>query len=126
MDTFLQSSTIKRVPSHPYQVIKERILGKSYTLSLVFVGKKRALALNKINRGKNYIPNVLSFPLGTNEGEIYLCPATAVQESKKFNLSVDGYVAYLFIHGLLHLKGFDHGDTMEQQESKYCRIFNIT
>jgi len=31
---------------------------------------------------------------------------------------------YLFIHGLLHLKGFEHSSTMEKEEKKYMRLFS--
>jgi rRNA maturation RNase YbeY len=68
---------------------------------------------------KSYTPNVLSYPLTDETGEIFICPTVAQKEAHKFNLSYEGYVAYLLIHGLLHLKGYDHGDTMEKLERKY-------
>ena len=40
--------------------------------------------------------------------------------------SKDGYIAFLFIHGLLHLKGHDHGDTMESLERRYVKQFGIS
>ena len=121
------SSTIKATPpTHPYNEIKERILGKRYELSLVFIGPTRAHTLNLTNRNKDYVPNVLSFPLDAGTGEIYICPTVAKREAKKFNLTPEGYIAYLFIHGLLHLKGHDHSDTMEKLERKYLRTFNIS
>jgi probable rRNA maturation factor len=69
---------------------------------------------------------VLSFPLDKTTGEVYICPAVSNKEASKFNLSQPGYVAYLFIHGLLHLKGHDHGDTMDKLERKYLKLFKIT
>ncbi|MCA9359465.1 rRNA maturation RNase YbeY [Candidatus Nomurabacteria bacterium] len=126
MSTFTITSTIKKYPKRlPYEVIKEKVLGKNYNLSLVFVGKKRAATINKQSRNKTYSPNVLSFPLTDTEGEIIICPDTAVAEAKKFNLTHNGYIAFLFIHGLLHLKGHDHGDTMDKLERKYLNAFNI-
>ena len=126
MSTFTITSTIKKYPKRlPYEVIKEKVLGKNYNLSLVFVGKKRAATINKQSRNKTYSPNVLSFPLTYTEGEIIICPDTAVAEAKKFNLTHNGYIAFLFIHGLLHLKGHDHGDTMDKLERKYLNAFNI-
>ncbi len=44
---------------------------------------------------------------------------------KDFNLSKEGYIAFLFIHGLLHLKGHDHGDIMESLERRYMKKFAI-
>jgi probable rRNA maturation factor len=105
--------------------MKNDILGKRYNLSLQFVGPTRAAKLNETYRQKTYTPNVLSFPLTPDTGEIFICPQVAVKEAAKYNLSVDGYVAYLFIHGCLHLKGLDHGDTMDKQEQKYLRKFDV-
>lgn len=119
------TSTIKSFPRHPYAKMKETILGKRYELSLTFIGATRAARLNREYRNKTYTPNVLSFPLTDGVGEIFICPEVAAKEAAKFNLSPRGYIAYLFIHGLLHLKGYDHGDTMERLERKYCNAFNI-
>ncbi len=122
---FTLSSTIARYPEFPYQAIKEAILGKQYDLSVAFVGTKRAQTLNREYRKKTYVPNVLSFPLGEKTGELYLCPEIAYPEAKDFNLSRDGYIAFLFIHGCLHLKGHDHGDTMEALERRYMKRFKL-
>tara|TARA_B100002051_G_C16744591_1_gene646651 strand:- start:5379 stop:5810 length:432 start_codon:yes stop_codon:yes gene_type:complete len=120
------SSTIKTYPKRlPFDDIKRKILGAKYELSLVFVGSKRATALNKEYRNKTYSPNVLSFPLDEQTGEIFICPEVSQRECKKFNLSPNGYIAFLFIHGCLHLKGHDHGDTMDKLEQKYLKTFKI-
>jgi probable rRNA maturation factor len=113
-------------PLLPYEEIKNTILGKSYTLTLVFIGKDRARSLNKTHRNATYVPNVLSFPLDQKTGEIYITPTVAKHECKKFNLSPKGYIGYLFIHGLLHLKGYPHGDTMDRAEKKYVAQYKLT
>lgn len=126
METVSISSTAHTYPKWPYEQMKTAVLGRHYTLSLSFVGVTRARAFNEKYRQKTYVPNVLSFPLDEQVGEIIICPTVAKREAKNFNLSVDGYIAYLFIHGLVHLKGHDHGDTMDKLEQKYVRQFNIT
>jgi probable rRNA maturation factor len=121
------SSTIRgSYPTWPYEAIKDAVLGKKYELSLSFVGSTRAQSLNKTYRKKEYVPNVLSFPLDAACGEIIICPHVAKREATQFSLSVDGYIAYLFIHGCVHLKGHDHGDTMDKLEQKYLRQFHIS
>lgn len=116
--------TTRTYPKLPYQVIKDDILGKNYNLSLVFVGAKRAKALNQTTRQKSYVPNVLSFPLSNEAGEIYLTPAVAKRETKRFGHTYRQHVCYLFIHGLLHLKGFDHGPKMEKLEDRYLKKYS--
>lgn len=118
-------TTARAYPKHPYETIKNAVLGKSYTLTLVFTGATRAQALNKAHRGATYVPNVLSFPLDAHNGEIYITPTVARREAKKFDMTYEGYVGFLFIHGLLHLKGHDHGATMEKAERLFVRKFNL-
>lgn len=126
MSTISISSSARQYPNWPYQKMKTAVLGADYSLSLSFVGAKRARDLNQKYRQKDYVPNVLSFPLDEAVGEIIICPAVAKGEAKKFNLSVDGYIAFLFIHGLVHLKGHDHSDAMDKLEQKYIRQFKIS
>jgi len=119
------TSTVKTYPSHDYVTMADKILGKRYDLSLVFVGSARAATLNKKYRQKTYSPNVLSFPLDERTGEIFICPQVAAHEAAAFDLSPAGYVGFLFIHGCLHLKGLDHGDTMDAQEAKWVKHFKL-
>ncbi len=126
MEPFAIHSTVRHYPNLPYQDIKEAILGKRYQLSLSFVGETRARQLNQTYRNKDYVPNVLSFPLTATAGEIVIAPRIAAREAKKFSLSPRGYHGFLFIHGCLHLKGYDHGATMDRLEQKYVRQFNLT
>ena len=123
---FSLSSTVQKYPEHMYEAMKNAILGRRYELSLVFIGTDRATTLNQQYRNKSYSPNVLSFPLSESTGEIFICPHVATREAAKFDLTAEGYVAFLFIHGCLHLKGLDHGATMENQEQKYLRKFNVS
>ncbi len=119
------STTVRQFPKLPYETMKNDILGKSYQLSLTFVGAARARKLNWSHRQKTYTPNVLSFALDPTVGEIYICPKVARTEAPKFSLSPSAHLGYLFIHGLLHLKGYTHGDTMELAEKKYISKYKL-
>ncbi len=125
MSHFSLASKTQNVPRHPYEAIKDTVLGKKYDVSLAFVGPKEAQTLNIQYRKKDYIPNVLSFPLLPGTGEVYICLSVAKKEYKKFGMTYEGYVGYLFIHALLHLKGYDHGEDMEKAEKKYCKLYTI-
>lgn len=126
MNAFTIGSTVKKYPKKiSYETIKNKILGAKYNLSLVFIGKQKAFSLNKSSRNKDYIPNVLSFPLSEKYGEIYICPEVAKKEAENFNLTTNGHIAFLFIHGLLHLKGYNHGKEMSKMEKRYLKAFSI-
>jgi rRNA maturation RNase YbeY len=118
--------TKAKLPRLAFAPIKRAILGPRYSLSLVVVGDVRSRALNKKYRGKTYIPNVLSFPLSRTEGEIFLNPKKAAREAHNFGMTKRVYLAYLFIHACLHLKGLRHGATMDTIERRMLRRFKLT
>lgn len=125
-NTFSLSQTTKeRVPALPFLRMKETILGKTYDLSIVFAGDKRTQTLNRIYRGKTYTPNVLSFPVDKQCGEIFLNLRQAKREHKKRGESFEYFVALLVVHGMLHLKGFAHGSTMEDKERAMLSKFGV-
>ncbi len=105
--------------------IKEKVLGKSYDLSLVFIGDKRSQKLNKKYRNKEKPTNILSFPISDDAGEIFINPAQAKKDAPKFKKRYNEFIAYLFVHGVLHLKGFKHGEMMEKEENKLLKKINL-
>jgi probable rRNA maturation factor len=111
-----------RIPAFSYDRIARTIL-PDWEISLVFIGERRAQKLNKQLRNKEYIPNVLSYEIGKNSGEILICPHIALRQAGSYGLSYRNYVAFLFIHGLLHLKGLSHGTTMERHERTFLKRF---
>jgi probable rRNA maturation factor len=120
------TNTTKQSPiskDSDFVAISEKILGKKYSLSLVFLGEKSAQKLNMEQRGKSYVPNVLSFPLSAKEGEIFICLKTIKKECKNFEMTPHEYEKFLFIHGCIHLKGLDHGPEMEKLENKFIKLF---
>ena len=105
--------------------MKEVALGKNYSLSVVFLNARLSRKLNRQYRGKNKPTDILSFPLGKKSGEIFICPSESKTEAKKFERTFKNFLGFLFIHGLVHLKGFDHGSRMERLERKYRAKFRI-
>ena len=113
---FIPRSLLERVFS---------IAAKHHTIdiSLVFVGERAMKGLNKKWRGKDASTNVLAFPLDSRLGEIFINPFQAEREAKIAGTSFTNRIVYLFVHGLLHLQGFDHeterdAERMEKEEQK--------
>lgn len=84
--------------------------------------------LNHSYRGKNKPTNVLSFPLlqrtllesfsQSNDGEmllgdIILAKSVCEIEAKDKQISLEAHVSHLFVHGTLHLLGYDHQEEAE-------------
>lgn len=114
-----------KLPRLPFADIKKEILGTDYELSLVFIGRNRAIAMHRDWKNKTDPVNILSFPLSTIEGEIFISLEKARTECKKFDRTYENYLAFLFIHGCTHLKGFIHGDKMESFEKKIRQKFSV-
>lgn len=114
-DIEIRNFTKRRMPLPPFvRIAKEALPG--WDISLSFVGKARAKSLNQKLRNKNYVPNVLSYEVGKKSGEIIICLDVLEKEAPTYNLEPRTYCLYLFIHGLMHLKGHPHGPTMEKRE----------
>lgn len=126
MNSFSLDTTCKKpIPRWPYEQIAETILGRTYDLSVQFVGTTTAKKHNQQYRKKDYAPDVLAFPLDARIGQIILTPATIEKKAAEFHMSPRQYTGYLFIHACLHLKGFDHGGRMDKKEAAYCAQFSI-
>ncbi len=91
------------------------MLGKRYDLSVAFLSAKEMRTVTRRTKRVDHVSNVLAFPLSKNSGEILLCKSAA----KPWG------IPYLFIHGLLHLKGYTHSVTMEREEAKLLRKFGF-
>lgn len=88
-------------------------------ISVNLVGRAKIKNLNKKYRNKNTATDVLSFPLSTAVlkkygilllGDIFICLPVAKKEAEEENISIEKKLAWLTVHGFLHLLGYDHPD----------------
>lgn len=117
------NGTKGKPPRLPFKRIKNNVLGEKYELSLAFVSQKESKSANKKYRGKDSPANVLSFYFSKTSGEMLICPKEAAKDMRRFNMDYRSFMALLFIHGLLHLKGMRHGSKMEGAEKKILNKF---
>lgn len=105
-------------------------------VSLTFVDDETMRELNSEYRGIDQPTDVLSFALrdevdGEAEiwhehavpdllGDIVISVPTAKRQSEQYGHSLEREVAFLFIHGFLHLLGYNHDD--EQSEREMFRL----
>ena len=118
----VRNFTRRSAPGFPYTKIADTVL-PHWEISLVFAGTTRAQNLNIALRNKSYIPNVLSYESGKHSGEIIICLPVAQKQAQLYGVSYPHFVVFLFIHGLLHLKGLPHGTTMERHECTLLKRF---
>jgi probable rRNA maturation factor len=95
-----------------------------YNLSVALVGEKRMQELNRTYRGKNHPANVLSFPMKEfGLGEVVLCPAQIRKDAKKYGILFKEELTRIFIHGLLHLVGYNHETKRDFQKMLHKEKF---
>jgi rRNA maturation RNase YbeY len=122
----LINKTRMQVPHLPLKQIKNDILGRTYFLSIAYVGETKSKEINKTYRDKDKPTNVLSFPLHASAGELVLCPSQIkknMREKLYGDLTFEELLGFLVIHGILHLKGMAHSSTMERAEKKYVKKY---
>lgn len=117
--------TRRAPPSVPFKKIAAAILPRGYKLSLVLCGDTLSQRINREYRKKDYVPNVLSFPLEHDEGEIFLNLGKAAKEATAFGISARSRTALLFVHGCFHLLGMRHGESMERRERQILKKFGF-
>lgn len=122
---FITNETKLTPPKISWSEIKNTILGKKYELSLVFPTIANATELHLDWKNKPGPVNILSFPVDKNVGEIFISLHQAKTECVKFDRTYENYIAFLFIHGCTHLKGYVHGNEMEKYETNIRKKFNI-
>lgn len=108
---------IKRVMKH------EKV--KSANFSIVFVDEEKIQYLNKNYRNIDKVTDVISFAFEDNAkivynsirflGEIYICIPRMMEQAVSYGHSEERELAFLTVHGLLHLLGYDHM-TKEDEE----------
>lgn len=112
------------------------------SISVSLVAEPTAAALNAEYRGKNAATNILSFPSEYPThlsqvitylplGDIVICPAIVEREATAQGKTLQSHWAHLFIHGTLHLLGYDHqeaaaANAMEQLEIKALQTLGIS
>ena len=89
-------------------------------MAVRLVDEDEARQLNRDYRGKDYAPNVLSFPLDDDFplppgeprplGDIVLCLPVVQAEAAEYGKTFEQRLAHLLIHGLLHLAGHSHDE----------------
>ncbi len=120
----ISNKTKGKLPRLPFVQMKETILGKEYEFGISFISSKKQKELNSKLRGINTTTNILSFPLSETSGEITIDLSKVKKDYPLFNMTYKEFLKFLVIHGLLHLKGYDHGAIMEKQEKKFLKKFS--
>ena len=94
--------------------------------SIIFVDEETIKNINKDYRGLDSVTDVISFAFEDNEiinnyetrvlGDIYICIPRMIEQAKTYGHSEKRELSFLTVHGLLHLLGYDHTKSKEEEK----------
>jgi probable rRNA maturation factor len=88
-------------------------------VSIAFVSNQQIKDLNNDYRDKNEVTDVLSFPIDDEMlGDIIISANRALEQADEYGHSLKRELAYLTVHGMLHLFGYDHHSKEEKKEMR--------
>jgi len=90
------------------------------SVSLILVNKEEIQKLNMQYRGLDRKTDVLSFESGEKIylGEIFICVDKVKSQAEEYGHSLEREFAFLLVHGLLHLQGYDHQNPEDEEKMK--------
>lgn len=112
-----------------YKVLKRALKVekvKNAFFSVVLVDENKIQEINKEYRKIDKVTDVISFAFEDNDkrvyngirvlGEIYICIPRMKEQAILYGHSQVRELAFLGVHGLLHLLGYDHQNEAEEKE----------
>ena len=101
-------------------------------VELVFVNDDEMRKINHEHRGIDKATDVLSFPYeqvpGGLMGSVVISTDTASRVAGELGHSIECEIALLFLHGVLHILGYDHeidNGQMRQKEKEVIEHFSL-
>lgn len=127
---FIENSTSWKLPDSQIQIKKniQKIIDyvsqfPSYEMSLLIVNDFQIQIYNYEKRKKNKPTDVLSFPIAENFpaphkilGEVVISYETLIRQASELNHSEREEFYRLLVHGVLHLLGYDHERSPEEEK----------
>jgi probable rRNA maturation factor len=104
-------------------------------VELVYVDEKEITAINTEHLGHDYVTDIITFQYDEDdsgqkiEGTLFCCAPRIEEQSKELGTTAREEFYRVFIHGLLHLAGYndqtkEEKDRMTQRENHYLELLN--
>ena len=125
-----------------FSLVSEYLKISDTSVNVNIVSNSEIQEVNNQYRNKDKPTNIISFPFEKPEGlpddvmndflgDIIIAPDVLKSEALEQNKSLENHWCHIFIHGLLHLSGYDHqtdneAEIMENIEINILSKMNIT
>lgn len=97
-----------------------KTIDNDYEMQIIFVNHDKMQELNKTYRHIDRSTDVLSFEndyeIDGSIGDIFINYEQAIVQAEEYQHSVNREIAFLAVHGYLHLMGYDHETKEEEKE----------
>ena len=121
------TDAVKRLSARAVRsALKSEDFPRSAEVSITFTDDEGIRKMNSEYRGKDCPTDVLSFPLFDDDygdgmpaalGDIVISLERALLQAQEYGHSLEREVAFLCVHSVLHLLGYDH-ETGEKEEKE--------
>jgi len=117
-----------------HRTLKTESFGSDAEVSLSFVDNEEIHALNLEHRGIDRPTDVLSFPIldgdeGAGDvdmnigavllGDIIISVERALEQAEEYGHSIERELAFLSVHSVLHLLGYDHERSLDEEKTMF-------
>lgn len=118
------------------QAVSEEQNADFTAIELIYVDEEGIVAINQEHLHRDYVTDILSFrydereDLEAIEGTLYCCAPRITEQSREFGTSESQEFYRIYIHGLLHVTGYndqtaEEKTAMTQLENHYLELFNL-
>lgn len=156
MAIYVDNQTETRFPFHYKELIRRAVtavmedkkIPQELDVNVMIVDAETMRGINNETRGINDVTDVLSFPFFEFEqpgffdeqvqewadedilGDIVLCDERIISQAEEYGHSQKREMAFLVVHSMLHLVGYDHmeepdAQLMEQEQKRMMEILGI-
>ena len=117
-----------------HRTLKSESFPDDAEVSLSFVDNEEIHALNLEHRGIDRPTDVLSFPILDGDedtgdvdmnfgavllGDIIISVERALEQAEEYGHSIERELAFLSVHSVLHLLGYDHEKSLEEEKTMF-------
>lgn len=91
-------------------------------VEVVYVDEDKIIQINSEHLDRDYITDIITFRYDDSdhdediEGTMFCCAPRIIEQAKEFNESPEREFLRIFIHGLLHLAGYEDQSTDDKKK----------
>ncbi|MDX1591176.1 MAG: rRNA maturation RNase YbeY [Balneolaceae bacterium] len=108
------------------QIVESNENVRFRSIELVYVDEEEILRINNEYLNHNYVTDIITFGYGEEsepiEGTLFCCAPRIEEQSREFDTSPADEFLRVFVHGLIHLAGYN--DETEPEKAVMTRLEN--